>query len=679
MQASSYRPTVDGLRAVAILGVVAYHAGVPGITGGFVGVDVFFVISGFLITGLLRQEIVTSGGLSITKFYARRARRILPALTVVLVTTVLLGFFLLPPGKARHELGASAVASALFLANQYFLTSTGGYFDGPSVLKPLLHLWSLAVEEQFYLVWPALLLAIARFAPPEARVAWMRRAILALSLASFLLSTYWVKTRPDAAFYVSLGRAWELGAGAFLALLESQRYRAAARPAIVAGAAMIVASFLLLESGTRFPGPAAVPAVLGTALIIWGDAISPNLISRILSSRPAVAIGLVSYGWYLWHWPLLAFARNARLMAVDRTADTAWVLLALVLAALMLRFIENPIRFGRRSRTVRTGAVLTAAAGSIAATIALASTQLTHEGPATASARARLAARAAADEPAAANLRCLVERRPGAGPSPACRFGAAGAPVEFVVWGDSHGASWTSLVNALQREGRPAYLQFTMMGCRPLSAQARDRNDAPCVEFRREVLAEIARLREQGLKGVIIAGRWPPLIGVERSVFDERAEPAGVRELVRTLRAGPAAPPAPAPHTDVLQADLRLTFAALRAAGVRTLVLLDPPEMNYPVANCLYFRFERPATCGISRKDYERDYAPIAATFRHVAAGDPGVRVFDPVDYFCDARGCPVLDRTGAPTMVDADHVSHSAAAALAPQLAADVAWLLGR
>ena len=435
MQAAPYRPTVDGLRAVAILGVVAYHAGIPGITGGYVGVDVFFVISGFLITGLLKNEIAASGALSIPKFYARRARRILPALTVVLVSTVLLGFILLPPGKARHDLGASAVASALFVANQYFLTSTGGYFDGPSALKPLLHLWSLAVEEQFYLAWPAILLVIARFAPAEARLVWMRRAILALSIASFLLSAYWVRTRPEAAFYVSLARAWELGVGAVLALWESQRCRAAARPAILAGAAMIGASFLLLESGTRFPGPAAVPAVLGTALIIWGDAISPNWISRILSSRPMVALGLVSYGWYLWHWPLLAFARNARLMAADRSADIAWALLALVLAALMLRFIENPIRFGRRARTTRTSAVLGAAAASIAATIALASAQLLHSTHASGSARERLAARAALDEPAAGNRRCLVERRPGAGPSPACRFGAPGGPVELVALG----------------------------------------------------------------------------------------------------------------------------------------------------------------------------------------------------------------------------------------------------
>ena len=218
-----------------------------------------------------------------------------------------------------------------------------------------------------------------------------------------------------------------------------------------------------------------------------------------------------------------------------------------------------------------------------------------------------------------------------------------------------------------------------MMGCRPLSEQARDRNDAPCVAFRRQALQEITTLKGQGLRGVIIAGRWPPLVGVERALFDERAEPVGVRELVRALRPGHAEPSLPSPHTEVLEADLRMTFAALRAAGVRTLVLLDPPEMNYPVLNCVYFRFERLDSCGISRADYERDYGEIAALFRKVAADEPLVRVFDPVDYFCDPLRCRVLDRAGAPTMIDEDHVSRSAAVALAPQLQADFEWLLGR
>ncbi len=195
MQAAPYRPTVDGLRAVAILGVVAYHAGIPGITGGYVGVDVFFVISGFLITGLLKNEIAASGALSIPKFYARRARRILPAADGGAGEHRTAGVRPAAAGQGAARSGRSAVASALFVANQYFLTSTGGYFDGPSALKPLLHLWSLAVEEQFYLAWPAILLVIARFAPAEARLVWMRRAILALSIASFLLSAYWVRTR----------------------------------------------------------------------------------------------------------------------------------------------------------------------------------------------------------------------------------------------------------------------------------------------------------------------------------------------------------------------------------------------------------------------------------------------------------------------------------------------------
>jgi peptidoglycan/LPS O-acetylase OafA/YrhL len=203
----AHRPDIDGLRAVAILGVLAYHARLPGVSGGFLGVDVFFVISGFLITGLLYRELRETNRISLSRFYARRARRILPALISVIVATLITCRYLLPPTE-RQETIESALSALAFVANHFFWANTDGYFDGSSELMPLLHLWSLAVEEQFYLLWPMLLIALG-FSARDKRRQSARSVVLLLGLASFAYCIWLRRIDPSAAFFIAPARAWE--------------------------------------------------------------------------------------------------------------------------------------------------------------------------------------------------------------------------------------------------------------------------------------------------------------------------------------------------------------------------------------------------------------------------------------------------------------------------------------
>lgn len=345
-QSVSYRPDIDGLRAVAVLSVLVFHAFPRTLPGGFVGVDIFFVISGFLISSVIFAGL-DRGTFSIVDFYGRRIRRILPALFLVLVAVFVLGWFLLF-GDEYRELGKHMAGGAAFVSN-FVLWGESGYFDKAASAKILLHLWSLAIEEQFYIVWPPLLI-----------LAWNRKggvlAVITTTLVlSFATNIYQVGfNNSTAAFYSPVSRAWELMAGCALAHLKRhnwQLHTAKADIASVAGLLLLVASFALIDEQRPFPGWWAILPVLGAFLIIAaGPDASVN--RRFLSRRTPVAIGLVSYPLYLWHWPLLTFARIHESTTPSRGIRLAALALSLVVAVATYRLIELPIRRGPRANAV---------------------------------------------------------------------------------------------------------------------------------------------------------------------------------------------------------------------------------------------------------------------------------------------------------------------------------------
>lgn len=363
----AYRPQIDGLRAIAVLAVVGYHAEV-GPPSGLLGVDVFFVISGYLITSLLHREWATSGKIDLLAFYARRVRRLLPALLVVVLVTVGASVALLSPFGEREDVAKAASASLLFVANVFFQTHTAGYFDHARH-HPLSHLWSLAVEEQFYLVWPLLLIAVMRL-----RAKALGPVIVVGAIGSLALAELLIRSTPQVAFYEMPARFWELAAGGLVATRAAGGLRDG-RPFAYAGVTIVLAT--MATPFTHFPGLGALPAVFGTALVLYavhGSSVL-GLVGTALSSRPVALVGLMSYSLYLWHWPLLAIDRSLRLGAAPLEARLGLVGAGFVLAWLSWRFVERPFR--RPSPTTPNRSVVLAGI-SVSVVLALGSAALAH-------------------------------------------------------------------------------------------------------------------------------------------------------------------------------------------------------------------------------------------------------------------------------------------------------------
>lgn len=458
---------IDGLRAIAVLAVVAYHAGLP-VPAGFVGVDVFFVISGYLITRLLADEVRGTGRVDFLHFYARRARRILPAAVLVVVVTLALSM-LLPSG--RGEVAESAAAAGVFGANFYFQAATGGYWSASAETMPLLHLWSLSVEEQFYLLWPLLLLAVRR-----APLHWL----VVVAVASFVLAEALMVTHPQAAFYQMPARAWELAAGGIVAVRSFRVPRLAAPVGLVL---TLAACFLPLP---HFPGVGALPAVAGAALLI--AAIHSGQSVRVLELRPVVYVGLVSYSLYLWHWPLLVLDRALRVGDAPLAVRLALCGGAFVLAAMSYRYVETPFRnlHTHPRKVVVAGLVCVALVGCIGLAGAM-------------SAPPKQTA------PVVTYKRCPQFNPDAPSPTnPACNV----VGPRIVVMGDSMANAWQPIALAVSGERRMPLVTMSRDGCPPATGTLALRDPGEgrrCRVLNDQRLAYVAAHRPEV---VVLVSRW---------------------------------------------------------------------------------------------------------------------------------------------------------------------------
>jgi peptidoglycan/LPS O-acetylase OafA/YrhL len=359
-KALDFRDDINGLRALAVLGVVVFHADRAWLPGGFVGVDIFFVISGFLISRIILAQCA-AGRFSLTMFYARRAKRILPALLVVVSFVWVVGWFMAAPTQFR-EIGGGLLGNSYFTVNFWLmrLAGVGGYFGADSTVKPFLHLWSLSIEEQFYLVWSVLLMALFKL---ERRLVLV--VILVAFLASFLYSVFLTPIDPIAAFYLPWSRGWELALGALIAYREVfwlKRFpypsRSVANIGAGLGIALMIGAFLFLNETQPFPGwLAAIPAI-GSALVIASPHSVPGEIA--LGNRVAGFFGAISYPLYLWHWPLFAFARIWPGVLPTAPVLLSLACVAVLLAALTYRLVEQPIAVPFRRRPLATALILVA-------------------------------------------------------------------------------------------------------------------------------------------------------------------------------------------------------------------------------------------------------------------------------------------------------------------------------
>lgn len=649
---TSFRPDIEGLRAVAILGVVLYHAGVPGFGGGFVGVDLFFVLSGFLITGLLVREVERTGRIRLADFWARRVRRLLPAATVVLVAVAVAGQVVVAPCD-RREAGLGVDAAALYVANWLFVRRHLDYLAADDAPSPVLHTWSLAVEEQFYAVWP-LLVVFATLGAGDARA--VRRRLLAgisvVVVGSLAASVVFTRSWQPFAFFGSPTRFWQLGAGALLAIATAGPDRAlGARAAAALGTAglgalllAIVATDRLTELGMGYPGVLAALPVAGTAAIVAAGG-APWWGLPVLASAPMRWLGRMSYAWYLWHWPALLLAPEG---AGTPTA-LALAAMALLLAWATHHLVENPVRFSPRlarapAASLALGAALTAT--SVVAGEALRRNDLrrVEAGALAGAAPYRpLQAEARDDVPVLYRNGChlgFLEDE-----SPACTFGAGSGP-RVVLFGDSHATNLFPPLEAAAADAGWRVVARVKSSCSPASATMWDgRRRQPyreCDRWRERVLTELER---DPVDLVLVAT-------IERTE-DRVVGPDG------QLSSGDAAAP-------IWAEALSRTLARLAATGADVVFVRDNPRAPRSALRCWSW-----APLEWDRCAFARDTGPEANLA--AARGVPGVRILDLDDAVCRGGRC-VLVVDGRTVYRDTHHYTATFSGSLAPRLRAVLA-----
>ena len=626
-----FRPDIDGLRAVAVLLVVGYHAGVPKLQAGFIGVDVFFVVSGFLITTVLVEEMDRSGTVQLRRFWARRARRLLPAASVVTVCTLLAGMAALSP-LDWTGLANEALAATSYWSNVLFGLRADNYFGARVQSSPFLHTWSLSVEEQFYLVWPVLLLVVLRVGRAAgADVRRFRLLCLAfVTVASFAVSLSLTGQRSPWAYFSSASRAWELGAGALLAVVFPvvAGLPPRARAGIQAtGLWVLVAALVTIDRGTPFPGWAAVLPVLGAVALIAGS----GPVGSFLSARPLQAVGRLSYSWYLWHWPVLVL--GATWAGDGPVARITLALASLAPAALTHRYVENPIRHSpalaaSRARTLGVVALIVG--------VALGSGLLTRLRATNALQDPRLAALAAAavDRPplpdacATAELAQLKAR---------CVSGDPEGRSTILVIGDSHVAQWLPAIDGAARR----------LGARVVSSV---QGTCPSVD-----VAWAGELPSCGVR----RAQLPALVG------DLRPQLVVVAHTVGYI--GSLAGVDPHRQLEAWTDGLAGLATELRGRSIPLAVILDTPQFPDDPIRCLSLH-RQPGRCGVSLADTLAKLASFHAAEREALRRAGHGVAQDPLEYLCDADACPAT-RDGRVAYVDTHHLTASYSASLADRL----------
>jgi peptidoglycan/LPS O-acetylase OafA/YrhL len=642
-----FRPDVEGLRAVAVGAVLLYHAGIPFAPGGYVGVDVFFVISGFLITGLLVRELESTGTVSLARFYSRRAKRLLPLTVVVLGAVVLLSWLIFDPVR-MDEVSLGVVASGLYVMNWLLAARATDYFAAGLQASPVQHFWTLAVEEQFYLLWPTVLLVVAW---------WSRRtgrglrpvlavAFLAIMVSSLAYSVYSTESQAGAAYFSTLTRGWELALGGILALVPVARLgnlsRALAGPMAWAGLGAIVFSTVRFNDDTLFPGYAALIPTLGTAAVIaagfaTASGKTPAGAARLLTLGPVRHVGRLSYSWYLWHWPPLVFA--AALWGSLSPLEGTAVLAASYFPALLTnRLIEKPFlhsemltRFPRRALALGgTCTSLSVALGLLLFTL----TPTIPEAPESQVAGAatlrdghvlQTSARAVHPTPREAETKENRPRMYADGchldltevEAPECVYGNPSSDTTVVLFGDSHAMQWFPALNKLAEERDWRLVGITKSACPPAevhiySAGLR-REYRECDEWRKLTLDRIVKHEQPDL---IVTSSLPTYRPREdgRRLGGDASEEAMVDGYVSTL-------------------------GKLRATGAPVALIEDVPHPDKNVPECVSRSLDHLDRCAFP-KSKALDFPPVNSL---ASAEVEGVRLIDPTPVVCPEKKCPAV------------------------------------
>lgn len=651
---------IQGLRALAVLAVVLYHAKLSFLPGGYAGVDVFYVISGFLITALLVRELVDTDTIRFREFYARRARRLLPVAVLVVAVTVLTTRLYLSPLRWR-EIGLDGIFASISAANFRFMISQSDYLNAGAAPSPLLHYWSLAVEEQFYFVWPALIFVAWRLG--RARIAFV--LITVISIASFALSAAMTSLNQPFTFYLLPARAWELGAGALIAIMASRLIvskRALRSLLMFAGMGLIGYSLLVFDDSTLFPGVAALVPVLGTVLVLVGSVTGDSILSPLLNSAPFQFVGKISYSLYLWHWPVLVIPPAIMGRDLGLVARLGVCGLAIVLSFVTYHLVEDPfLRDKRLAKTPRRGFVF--GAGVSAFSVAVSALMIPAFNAATAApSSSRLIAAASngtstssPGSPEAANAQmelslakvievskrgntCQTDRL--ALESARCTFADETSEHTIVLFGDSHAAQWfPALVKIASKRGYKL-VTLTKAGCPAADLEVFRVNSSSiyteCTVWRNNTIERINNVEKPE---ILILGSL--------SVFSGGLKGDDVADYWRN--------------------GYESTISQLSIPGRRVIVLNDTPFPGKNVPECLSTNLSSPSACDFSRKGSVSrwDRYPL---INEIAAAH-GAQTIDPVQWLCPLDACStVID--DVIVYRDHSHLSVDIARVLEPKLA---------
>jgi peptidoglycan/LPS O-acetylase OafA/YrhL len=612
--------------------VLLFHLGAAGVPGGFVGVDVFFVISGYLMTRIIVGESA-AGSFSLANFYARRFRRILPALLATVMVTLALGYEMLMPGEYAAA-GKSAVASAASLSNVFFYFNTG-YFDGAAELMPLLHTWSLGVEEQFYLIWPVLLMAAWRLSGRSHRMLMI--VIAGCALLSFGCSVAWLAVDAKAAFYMLPSRLWELAAGGLIVFLPASRF---SDFAALPGLALIIGAALWLTKMSPFPGANALAPVVGAAMVIAGSRAS--LPARTLAWPPMVLLGRISYSLYLWHWPIIVFWKEYNNAVPDMIESAGLAALSIAVAWLSWRFIEQPFRHkSRRSGRTLSYGLAVASLAALAGYAVAADQGLPERMP---------AALAHLGDPAAMWSYACPDFAPSINIGCAVGVPWGSARARGLLWGDSHAAHLVPFLDAAGKaSGRAiAYLP----GCTPpLGRRIKSTYDtllqepARCTADRARGMNLIRQFPE--IEFVIIASRIPAFL--DKLEIDGDARPASV-----------------AHGLDMVRAELQSTIDEIRSMGRQVLLISGVPEFDRDPEPCAtiedtpLWRDGRGHACAASTQatlsPNNANQEAISAVYDELARSNDGVFSLSLSKHMCPNGDC-VKDLDGEFLYRDSVHL----------------------
>jgi peptidoglycan/LPS O-acetylase OafA/YrhL len=650
--AIAYRSDIDGIRALAVVPVVLFHAQIAGFGGGFVGVDVFFVISGFLITGLIQKEIA-AGEFSYVSFWERRARRLLPPMALVVSISCIGAWFVLLPIELR-AMGASLVAFSGFASNVYFWHKSG-YFGAPAELIPLLHTWSLGVEEQFYVFFPAFLLLLAGVTASR-RLA----SIAGLGVVSFVLGWVWVRQYPDAAYYLLPSRAWELMLGAYLALNRRDFPNLKGIYAdllLLFGMLLVLVPIFAYSKNTPFPGVAALVPCLGTGLLIWTGQRANSRLSWLFTNSPTVYIGKLSYAIYLWHWPMLTLwaAYVGKPLARLTAYEVSGIIAAtLILSWLSYHLVENPVR--RRQVLASRRSIFTAAAAAMSILAAVGMAAYLKDGFESRVPSSVIQIASGTND--LTSICPFVELTPTQIKSgDLCRFGAENvddtAP-RVLLWGDSHASALLPAVHgAAVQVGAVAELA-SRGSCPPLpDVEPGGKYGSGCPEHNAAVLS---LLEHHHYDALVMGGIWSSYEKLQELRFTGDTESQAAAIDSRSL----------------FYRQLTLVFELARKQSIPVILVGEVPYPGWGDYHPSRFaksvwRGVDPASAGLKLGEYrerEETFTSFMSSKSHEF-----VQFVDPSIGMCDAKGfCPaVIDNRSV--YRDEHHLSTYGAGLLVPLL----------